>query len=37
MEMREKYKAVTGKNLSIRYLNDIEWMQDKIDNYKEGS
>lgn len=33
MEMRDKYTEVTGKNLSIRYQNDMEWMQTKMDEH----
>ena len=29
-ELRSEYRQVTGKNLSIRYKNDREWITNKI-------
>jgi hypothetical protein len=31
-QVREEYKRVIGNDVSNRYKNDIEWMQNKIDD-----
>lgn len=35
LEMRERYTEVTGKNLSIRFQNDMDWMEEKINEHLE--
>mgnify|MGYP000368520285 CR=1 FL=1 len=34
LEVREKYKALLGKNAPFKNNNDIEWMHQKMDEYR---
>jgi len=34
--LREEYKKVSGKGISPRYLNDADWLQANISEYKNN-
>jgi hypothetical protein len=37
LELRDKYTAVTGKELSFKFLNNVEWMTKKIEEAESAS